>query len=486
MNHEIAKVLEFAIPIDHKDQGAQGVVFQCLWKDMPAIMKKSNNIDFVLDLEEEVWDRLKKLECVHFCEVLSKFQIKPNENLHCLIFEQITNNSSMDSLANIIYKQVHHPNALLNCVRQTLAAIAMFESLGITHYDLHADNVMVTDTLYDIHVYKIGDKIIPIQTYGIAPVIIDFGLAYVPNSNWKASCMFAGDGFTTFMPDPLIDSRLLLMSALNISGLKEVVEFPSSPRRYKSAYQTIQRFIDQTELIFKPLNLQKNGWFNDKGLFPDVMLELLGKLPQSLKDAKKGIFKQSNFGWIIELLQFGITIPVTEMKPDVPRFEVIVCDFAIQWKKFIEPVIRNTHEEKLFFKDIISTDDEMKIKEKYPTIKNISRLKKCIRTLSDAFSNYIFERGSVATQLKKSFYDNVKYKTTIEILCALPSMHNKYTNVSNILIMDPLVPMQTEIIVDKKTASQLNKNEQGVLKTMLKNYGDELKICLSNENNEET
>lgn len=63
--------------ISEEDQGAQRAVFKCAWKDKRAIMKMSKHIDFVLELEEEAWNILKQLNCIHFCEVYEKLAIKP-------------------------------------------------------------------------------------------------------------------------------------------------------------------------------------------------------------------------------------------------------------------------------------------------------------------------------------------------------------------------------------------------------------------------
>jgi hypothetical protein len=60
------------INIEEQDQGAQGYIQRCIWNDKPVIIKLSNHIDFVLELEEEVWKRLKLFNSIHFCKVLTK------------------------------------------------------------------------------------------------------------------------------------------------------------------------------------------------------------------------------------------------------------------------------------------------------------------------------------------------------------------------------------------------------------------------------
>ncbi len=453
------------------DQGVQGTVMKCAWKDETAVMKMSKHIDFVLELEQEAWNRLKKLNCLHFCEVFEKLPIKAGEQRYCLFYKEVTNNSRNDSLANLIFEQTHHPNAILNCVRQTLAAIVMFEILGITHYDLHSDNAMVTDTPYDVHVYKFGDKIIPIRTYGLAPVIIDFGLAYIPNTRYNASCVFAKDGFTTYMQDPIVDSRLLLMTA--VRELKKSVNTLRSTRRvfhpqYKDTCAVIERFIKKVESIFIPLKLMENGWFEKKKIFPDIVNDLTNQLPQALQKTKKGIFKPDNFDWTIELLQHELTIPVTQYKPDAPSFCKATCMLAMAWKQFVEPVIRNTHEEQLFFKDLVSTPCDAdthaftRLRHRYPKVKTIKRLRAHVKAMADAFSNFLYHKTAEAQRIKDRMYAKLPYRSTQDILCALPSMPNVYNEGMTILVMDPSNNHKI-VVLDEDLASQLNENEQRTL-----------------------
>jgi len=470
-----SSIFDNATPINKKDQGVQGIVMKCMWKDEPAVMKMSNHIDFVIELEEEAWNHLKKLNCLHFCEVFEKLPIKPGERRYCLFYKEITNNSRNDSLGNLIFEQAHHPNAILNCVRQTLAAIVMFEELGITHYDLHSDNVMVTDTPYDVHVYNFGDKIVPIRTYGLAPVIIDFGLAYIPNTRYNASCVFAKDGFTTYIPDPIVDSRLLLMTA--VRELKKSVKTMRSRTRrifnsqYKDTCNVIEKFIKKTELIFTSLKLDRySGWFKKEDMFPNIIDELMDQLPDVLMDSEKGVFKPDNFDWIIELLQHELTVPVTPYKPNAPSFGKATCMLAMGWKTFVEPVIRNTHEEQLFFKDLVSiphdadADVFTTLRHRYPKVKNIKRLRGQVKAMGDAFNNFLYDKTIEAQRIKDAIYAKLPFRTTRDILCALPSMPNVYSEGMTLLVMDPSVPgTRKEVILDEELASMLNENEQETL-----------------------
>ncbi|UUT40556.1 serine-threonine protein kinase [carnivorous sponge associated iridovirus] len=469
-----SSIFDNATLINDKDQGVQGVVMKCMWKDEPAIMKMSNHIDFVLELEEAAWSHLKSLNCIHFCEVFEKLPIKPGECRYCLFYKEITNNSRNDSLAKLIFDQNHLPNAILNCVRQTLAAIVMFEHLGITHYDMHADNAMVTDTPYDVHVYKFGDSLIPIRTYGLAPVIIDFGLSYIPNNRYNASCMFTKDGFTTYMPDSFVDSRLLLITAVKeLKGLLKSVRartYRVFNTQYKDTCNVIERFIKKVNVIYNPLRVDpQTGWFIKDDMFPNVVDELMKQIPDVLMKSNKGVFKPDNFDWIIELLQHEITVPVTQYNPDAPSFGKATLQFAIDWKKFVEPVIRNTYEEQVFFKDLVTiphdadTSVYTRIRHRYPKVKNIKRLRGHIKEMGGAFNNFLYEKTIETQHIKDGLYAKLPYKSTQDILCALPSMPNEYTEGMTLCVMDPTSPNHKVIVIDEDMASALNKNEQETL-----------------------
>jgi serine/threonine protein kinase len=474
------------IPINTKDQGAQGFVYKCLWENKAAILKISNYIDFVLELEEEAWNKLKTLNCIHFCEVFDKLPLKPGGNSYCLFYKEIINNQRNDSLANLVYEQNHHPIAFLNCIRQTLAAISMFETLGITHYDLHADNVMIADTNYDVHLYKLGDHLIPIRTFGLAPVIIDFGMAFIPNMHYNATCVFSKHGFTTFMDDPLVDSRLLLVTI--IKDLKDLLssfkmrarKYINYNTKYRDIYTLIEKFVKKIEHIFKPLNILDNGWYKNEDIFPDIINKLIDSLPTIFHKFDKGIFKLENIGWVIELLQHDIILPL-EYKENTLSFRNTTTFFAINWKKNVESVIRNTKEEYVFFKDLISIpcdsnpESYIKLKHKYSKIKNLMQLRTDARNMANAINNYMYDKSFIIKDLKKSLYNRLPYKTTTDILVNLPKSYNNYKEGMTILVMDPLNPNHRELYVDGEMAIMLNENEQETYKNIL-----------SKQNNEET
>jgi hypothetical protein len=426
-------------PLSDEEQGSQGYVCKCTWEDSPAVAKSSNHVDFVLDLEETAAKTLDELDCVHFCKMLERRTFSNSSDI--LIFEEIFHSDDKnDSLANLIYQENHHPKAILNCVRQTLAAIVMFEKLGITHYDLHADNVMITDATHDIHVYDFGkDRIVPIQTNGITPVVIDFGMSHVPRSKFGATCAFVHQGFTPFTNDPLVDSRLLLKTVSR--DLRRMVKgFRSKTKsvfnsKYKESCLVVEQFAKKIDLIFKSLKLEHHsGWFPEH-TFEDIPKDLTSRIPFK---TKKGIFKKENFSWVLELVQHELVVPVEKIE-DAPSFEHAVAGLALLWKKFVEPVIRNTHEEQIFLKDLVNTNTNsgyVRLRHRYPKIKNMVRLKKCVKDLANSFGNYVFEANVRISEKKRGLYSKIPYQNTFAILNALPKMPISYVQGMTVLVMN--------------------------------------------------
>jgi hypothetical protein len=196
----------------------------------------------------------------------------------------------------------------------------------------------------------------------------------------------------------------------------------------------------------------------------------MDQLPDVLMNSEKGVFKPDNFDWIIELLQHEIIVPVTQYKPNAPSFGKATCMLAVVWKKFVEPVIRNTHEEQLFFKDLVSIphdadlDTFTTLRHRYPKVKNIKRLRGHIKAMGDAFNNFLYEK-TIEVQLNKDvMYSKLPYRSTRDILCALPSMPNVYSEGMTLLVMDPSSPgTHKEVVLDEGLASMLNENEQETL-----------------------
>ena len=435
-------IVESVIPNNEKDQGAQGVINKCKWNNKLAILKTSNNVDFLIELEYDAWTRLKDIDCPHFCDIFEKKPISSGKRQYLLVMKEILFKDFNRSLGGFMYKYggMYDPSVFLNCINQTLAAIIMFEKVGITHYDLHVDNVMITETSHDVHVYRFDFGDIAVQTNGICPVIIDFGIAYVAQSRLNATCVFTDSGFTPFMPDPLVDARLLLVTAER--DLYDILRLPQTQLKSgksKAFAQNVQLARQYTQFIkttFKPLNLDwKNGWFKD-GTFPNIIKNItnmdLGK--------RGGILHKENLKWMIELLQHEIQIPLrSQSNPVGPSFYEAVKAFEKEWES-VEKIIRNTKEEELFFKDLVMMSNDTlrefkRVHLRYPSIKNLNRVKSAIKVMVSVLENILIKNQKKIDEKKKKLYQLVAVSNTSDILKSLPKPQVKWTSGMKILIM---------------------------------------------------
>lgn len=494
---ETSDSLHFLLkPLNKHVQGVQGQVYTCVLKKnnvpIETVGKISNNIDFVLELEKEIWNRLSVFKSLHFCEVIDIIPIKKGLKHYCIfytnvkvhknagkqydnsniLFTELTSNKNVrehHTFSSFIENKDLHPSAILNCTKQTLLAVSMYETLGITHYDLHTSNIMISSTKYDIHVYHIGTYFTSIFTFGVTPVIIDFGTAHVPNYSWAATSAFTKNGITTFTNDTIIDNIFFLCSVarelkINSKWIKN---------NLKKETKNCLHFVQNVKLMFRKLNIQSNGWFKTNFL-PDIIDELMVNLPK----IEKGILNYGNLQWILELLQFSIIVPITNKKENVPSFQKALLTFAIIWTKTVNPIIRNTKEEEFFFKDIILNlvqernclhcqnaknkvcPNLIYLKHRYPTILNIYRIRDAVQTLSDAMHNEIFSKIPRMMKTKTKSYQDVILQNTIDIAKTIPIIEYKYKSNMTVLVQSIQngIPTQKTFTLTKTMAHQLNNN----------------------------
>lgn len=464
---------------------AQGIVYTCNlikpYSDLETIktvVKTSKHINFVLENEVEACKRVSVYNSLHFTKVLKTVLVAKQENRIAVFFEEINtcskNGKSISGAYNLCKKQTKktekcislngllqnphkHPSAVLNCVRQALAAIVMYEHVGITHYDLHADNIMVRNTPYDIHVYKINKTIIPIMTFGITPVIIDFGLAHVNDSNWAATNSFLYQGISTFVKDPIIDCILLLTT------VKNQMSFHNSwiVSDYISEMKAYYKYIRYVTESFARVQVDNNGWFTQR-IFPDFIRDLL----QSFPHIEYGIFSTKNREHVIELLQYTIIVPITTLKTSTITFKQALLRLCVLWLNTVEPVIKNIHREKLLFKDLVSyvakhknlVDfcDIIELKRRYPLILNFHQLVSSICVLSNAYSNKIFKISTLIKNIKKRLYAKVDQKSTLDFLNNFPFVNYMVIPGMRVLIQDIVEKKQHVFTVNKSQATKIN------------------------------
>lgn len=473
---------------------AQGLVYRCSLIKRRAVLppivvktvvKTSKHVDFVIENEIEAWKRVSVFSSPHFVKVIKTTSLIKQENRPVVFFEEICtgpeNGKYISGAHYLYYNQVaktshkkqlecislsdllknpdKHPSAVLNCVRQTLAAVVMYEKVGITHYDLHADNIMIRNTPYDIHVYKFQDTVIPIMTFGIAPVIIDFGLAHIDNSNWAATNSFLYQGLSTFTRDPIIDCILLLTT------VKTHMEFHNSwiVLNYIQEMNVYYKYIKSVTEWFKHLRVDTNGWFTQR-LFPDTVYDLL----QSFPSVKYGIFGIKNIVGIIDLLQYSIVVPIKKLENPNITFKQALLRLCIIWIETVEPVVKNTHREKMLFKDLViyvakhknrvDIPDIIKLKKRYNDILNFHRLISAVCCLRDAYSDKIYKVSALTETVKNRLYAKVSQKSTLDFLKDVPFVNYVVKPGMKVLVQDVEEKTQHVFTTDRRQAAKINNN----------------------------
>lgn len=468
----------------------QGLVYKCdLIKHcesstptvIKTVVKTSKHVDFVIENEVEAWKRVSVFDSPHFVKVIKTVPLSKQENSPIVFFEEINTsieNKKYISGARCRYNQVakkkcislsdllrdpdRHPSAVLNCVRQALAAVVMYENVGITHYDLHADNIMIRNTPYDIHVYKVQDTIIPIMTFGIAPVIIDFGLAHIDKSCWASTNVFLYQGLSTFIKDPIIDCILLLTT------VKTHMEFHNSwiVSNYIQEMETYSKYIKSVMEWFKHLRVDNNGWFTQR-LFPDTIYDML----QSFPEVEYGIFSTKNITCVIDLLQYSIVVPIEKLEHPKFTFKQALLRLCVVWLETVEPVFNNIRREKILFKDLVvyvakhknkvDIPDIVKLKSRHNDILNFYRLISAVCCLRDAYSNKIYKLSGLIETIKKRLYAKVPQKSALDFLNDVPFVNYVVKPGMKVLVQDVEEKKQHVFTTDKCQAAKINNTPFG-------------------------
>lgn len=375
---------------------------------------------------------------------LSKFSSSSSTDISFLTNDAVIQHR--ETLNDILYSDQKHPAAILNCIRQVFCAIMQYQSAGITHYDLHTDNIMIANTPYDLHVYEIESDIISIPTFGITPVIIDFGLAFIENFNWAATNNFLHLGLTTFMNDSSIDFIFLLshvVQSINIPNHWLTSEF------YPEINKVLE-FVKKTQTFLSKLSLDENGWFLDSG-FVDINDEILKGFPLSIE----GIFSSDHIYNTFSMLQFLTTVPFTKtpiknqsLGKVLKLFQEQLLQTKTLWTETVESKIFSTNEQALFFKQIILNLADAnkaqganpehyflkKLKTRYPSILNLKQLRDNIKKLNISYCNIIQTYLKRLDNIKTNIYKSLPFKTPRDFIRAMPCIEYKVSPGMNVLV----------------------------------------------------
>ncbi len=416
-------------PITRSSQGVQAFVGMCEYLGEEAVYKYSRQIDYVIELEYSTTRALESLKLPHFSKVLG--MRTKEDGRPCLFMKYIPHGS----LAQFILRPETPRCAILPQIYQSLAAICMYtEILGITHYDPHSDNVMMDKTPYDIHAYKFPDgEVYAFNTHGWCPVIIDMGLSYLPGSPTMAPISFSHHGFTPFCADKLVDTRLLLRSALN-----DMDDCPGTKPKMFAAYRKA------FNKIFNGLDMDECGWF-PSDTFCDVKLAISQGLPLE----KSGVRASSIFDEYT--LEYTLEILLSEMVPPFRyREATLEKDFMLFYAEWIEieNTIRNGRKELQFLKDVLAG---RRCGEK---------LKHHLNRVIMGIENLMVGVANNTEEKRRSIYKKLSVSQPRDVLRMLPIQKPKYTKGARIKLFDGTKTY--EVVLTDAQAKRLKRGDISV------------------------
>jgi len=219
---------------------SQGVVGLVTHTDKRFIFKLSKHVDFLIRHEDLTMKRLNEMKdfCPHFVgsygirrlPVNSDFSESTDSPFHIskedkhifqdvLFIEYIKNSITLTSQIDNL-----DPRRVYAIIRQVLLALEMGQQYcKFVHFDLHTDNILLSECEKNsVFLYRFQDKSIAVPTYGVYPILIDFGFAHTDAMNGKPiyGPMNSTDaGYLTALYDPVCDPKVFLTS--NTKDLKD-------------------------------------------------------------------------------------------------------------------------------------------------------------------------------------------------------------------------------------------------------------------------
>lgn len=191
--------------------GEQGTIYKCMSKSDPnkiVIKKVNKGIDNSIINERSVMQYLQS----HNIRTWNPHMIAycdSSTNKDVLHIEHIQYAMSICKYIENLEKT--SVKTLYSLILQTLIAIKMYQEVfGMIHNDLHTHNVMVgfcPDTY--VFRYVFAEETYEIPTYGVFPIIIDYGLTVLPTNYLYPSMSFTNLGHTCVL-DKSFDPRVFL------------------------------------------------------------------------------------------------------------------------------------------------------------------------------------------------------------------------------------------------------------------------------------
>ena len=369
------------------------------------VEKRSKLVDYTLENEYIIGKMINSLESVHFAKVYSFSWDDGYDKSPILRIEKID--------GDLFKKYTMSDNATKSVLVRTLTAMAIVnEEFGISHNDLHSNNVMLRDTDVDVQTYIFPDgETFSVKTYGKSPVIIDFGMAFPGKAakSMTTTMQFTNIGLFPHEMDKLADSRRLFAGTMNDPVLT----------RYR------------WDLDFETCGLHLNGWYNTD-TFPDVVCEIREETGDIIpSDHRLDIFAASvrlplrhvkqTYSLADALKNLDKTLTITDIKHLLDNNSFYIFERFGKDQKLIKYLINQCH-------DVVR-----------------------------AINNIIFKHAQLLTKLKEKYYKDVSIQCTRD--CAR-MIHNdlKVTYKPGMRVSIYYVSTRTTkiVVLDEITADQLS------------------------------
>ncbi len=409
-------------------KGSQGSVTPIVLDDGTlAMLKISTYVDHSVELEFDAMNIVAKLNLPHFCEPLGLITDTKRVNDRSIV---CTKKIVGVSLSHFM-KNANTPiDTKLNAIYQTMAAVTcMNRKTGICHNDLHTCNVIVTDTDVDVHVYVIKkSKTFAIETGGYRPVIIDFGLSFVPNTRMRMVPAFTNVGYFPFAFDPLMDVRVLMVDSAYILS------------NHNATDEDAIRFVTKSKTMWRSLDLDNSGHFVE-GTFCKICDELKFFVAGHLSDTKHlGIFDVTNkdvFEEALSLFVANLRLPLKPIKSRQLKKQFIRIVLPIRVDSEYSDAMRaarSTFDVMLFHWNEIglskrAVDDQLAFVKRTLSANgddmNSIRLKKrndvcgfkrCASLLTGFINNHVVGLAKKMCKEKAQLYEKVSIKNTLNAL----------------------------------------------------------------------
>ncbi len=211
-------------------------------------------------------------------------------------------------------------------IKQTMFAMKMAQNdVQLTHYDLHSNNVLITEIDPNIvfaYIMENGDTYV-VPSYGFMPIVIDFGFSYSKGMEGRplyGALAHTNVGFMSSCYDDCGDSKLFLST----------ISWELDANRGRTLHKDFRK---DCKYLLKGLEIDmSSGWDKtEKDMSAsDYLLSLIDE------DGKKSRFFDECGHFAVDILQYLITLPLRPRNvPEIYHAFILVRNEFIRLEKEI-------------------------------------------------------------------------------------------------------------------------------------------------------